>query len=132
MLTTPNAAVLTVALTWVMILTAATFKSRMWTVEGMMRATGNRETGPDLAGVAGRSDRAAKNMLENLVLFASLLAAAAIAGTPPPELALGVNVFFFARLVYWFVYLAGIPMLRTGVWFVAVVGLALMGWAIAT
>lgn len=130
MLTTPLAAVLTVALTWVMIMTAATLKSEMWTPAGVVVAAGNREGLPDPVGLAGRSDRAATNMLENLVLFAAILATAALAGTPPPALALGLNVFLFARLVYWLVYLAGIPYLRTAVWAVSIVGLGLMGWAI--
>ena len=130
MLPTPLAAVLTVALTWVMILTAATVKSEMWTPAGVAVAAGNREGVPAPVGLAGRADRAAKNMLENLVLLAALLAAAALAGTPPPALALGLNVFLFARLAYWLVYLAGIPYLRTAVWTVGVVGLGLMAWAI--
>jgi uncharacterized MAPEG superfamily protein len=39
---------------------------------------------------------------------------------------LGAQLFFWARLVYAFVYLAGIPWLRTGVWTVSVIGLILI------
>lgn len=132
MLPTPIAAVLTVALAWAMIMVAATLSSKMWSVQGIQRAFGNRDDEADLAGITGRADRAAKNMLENLVLYAALLAAAGVAQTPLDELAPGANLFLVARLVYWGVYLAGIPGLRTAVWFVAVAGLGWMGWAITT
>jgi len=39
---------------------------------------------------------------------------------------LGAQIFFWARLVYAGVYIAGVPWLRTGVWAVAVVGLILI------
>lgn len=43
---------------------------------------------------------------------------------------LGAQIFFWARLAYAFVYLAGIPWLRTGVWTVSVVGMALVFFAL--
>jgi uncharacterized MAPEG superfamily protein len=58
------------------------------------------------AGWAGRAQRAHRNMLENLVLFAALV--------------------LIARLVYAVVYIAGIPWLRTAVWTVSVIGLLLI------
>jgi len=39
---------------------------------------------------------------------------------------LGAQIFFWARVVYAGVYIAGIPWLRTGVWAVSVVGLAMI------
>ena len=39
---------------------------------------------------------------------------------------LGAEVFFWSRLVYLVVYYAGIPVLRTAVWGVSIVGLAMM------
>jgi len=39
---------------------------------------------------------------------------------------LGAQIFFWARLVYALVYIAGISWLRTGVWAVSVVGLAMI------
>jgi uncharacterized MAPEG superfamily protein len=39
---------------------------------------------------------------------------------------LGAQLFFWARLAYAFVYLAGIPWLRTAVWTVSVIGLILI------
>ena len=42
------------------------------------------------------------------------------------SIALGATVFFWGRLVYWPVYLAGIIYLRTLVWFVGIVGLVMI------
>ena len=39
---------------------------------------------------------------------------------------LGATIFFWARLVYWPVYLAGIVYLRTLIWFVSLFGLFLI------
>ena len=69
---------------------------------GLPLLAGNREGLAPCTGWAGRAARAHHNMLESLVLF------------------------FWARLVYAVVYLAGIPWARTVVWFVSVIGLALI------
>jgi hypothetical protein len=39
---------------------------------------------------------------------------------------LGAQIFFWARLAYAVAYIAGIPWLRTGVWFVSLIGLAII------
>ena len=41
-------------------------------------------------------------------------------------MATGATVFFWARLVYWPVYVAGIIYLRTLIWFVSLFGLFLI------
>ena len=93
---------------------------------GLPTLAGNRENMPPLTGLAGRARRAHHNMLESLVLFAALALAATVAGKTNDMTLLGAQIFFWARLVYAFVYLAGIPWLRTGVWFVSVIGLAMI------
>ena len=40
--------------------------------------------------------------------------------------ALGAQLFFWARLAYAAIYLAGIPWLRTGAWTISVIGLILI------
>jgi uncharacterized MAPEG superfamily protein len=42
----------------------------------------------------------------------------------------GANLFFWARVIFWPVYLAGVPYLRTIVWTVGIVGLLMMAAAI--
>lgn len=86
----------------------------------------NREFVPKLQGWVGRADRAHRNMLENLALFAPLVLVAVAAGRTNGTTALGAEIFFAARLVYAFVYVAGIPYLRTLLWSVSVIGLLLI------
>jgi uncharacterized MAPEG superfamily protein len=93
---------------------------------GLPALAGNREGLPEFAGWAGRAQRAHRNMLESLVLFAALVLVAQAAGKANAMTALGAQLFFWARLVYAPVYIAGIPWLRTGVWFVSIVGLILI------
>ncbi|HEY8069875.1 MAG TPA: MAPEG family protein [Burkholderiales bacterium] len=93
---------------------------------GLSALAGNREGLPEIKGWAGRAARAHRNMLENLVLFAALVLVAAAAGKTNATTLQGAQIFFWARVVYAGVYIAGIPWLRTGVWAVSVVGLAMI------
>jgi uncharacterized MAPEG superfamily protein len=93
---------------------------------GLPPLVGNRENFPALAGWAGRADRAHRNMLQNLVLFTALVLVAVVAGKTNSTTLLGAQLFFWARLAYAFVYLAGIPWLRTAVWGVSIAGLVVI------
>jgi uncharacterized MAPEG superfamily protein len=93
---------------------------------GLPTLAGNREGLAPCTGWAGRAARAHHNMIENLVLFAALVLAAVVAGRTNGTTLLGAQLFFWARLVYAVVYLAGIPYLRTALWLVSVIGLALI------
>ena len=93
---------------------------------GLPALAGNREGLAPCTGWAGRAARAHHNMLESLVLFAALVLAAVVAGKTNSTTLLGAQLFFWARLAYAVVYLAGIPWLRTAVWLVSVIGLALI------
>lgn len=112
-----------VALTFAQMLVAAVGAT---TQAGLPRLAGNRDDLPALTGWAGRAARAHRNMLENIVLFAALVLTAHVAGVSNDMTVLGTQLFFWARLVYAVVYVAGIPWLRTGVWAVSVVGLVLI------
>ena len=93
---------------------------------GLPMLAGNRENLPAITGWAGRAARAHRNMIENLVLFAALVLVAVVAGKTNGMTLLGAQIFFWARLAYASVYIAGIPWLRTGVWFVSVIGMVLI------
>jgi len=93
---------------------------------GLPLLAGNREGLASCTGWAGRAARAHHNMLESLVLFAALVLIAAVGGKTNAMTLLGAQLFFWARLAYAVVYLAGIPWARTAVWFVSVIGLALI------
>jgi uncharacterized MAPEG superfamily protein len=93
---------------------------------GLPALAGNRQDMPPLTGWAGRAQRAHRNLLENLPLFAILVLVAAMAGVLNATTALGAQLFFWARVAYAAVYLAGIPYLRTLLWLGSMVGLALI------
>ena len=93
---------------------------------GLPILAGNREGMPEIKGWGGRAARAHRNMLEHLVLFAALVLLAVAAGRTNATTLLGAQIFVWARLAYAAVYVVGIPWLRTGVWFVSVVGLAMI------
>ena len=93
---------------------------------GLPALAANRDGLPEIKGWAGRAARAHRNMLENLVLFAALVLVAVAAGKTNDMTLTGAQLFFWARLVYALVYIAGVPWLRTGVWAVSLVGLAMI------
>jgi len=116
---------LSAALTWIMIMTAAELHTATWTRSGAKLAFGNRVALPPPSAIAARADRAAKNMLENLVLFITVVVAARSAGT---DASFGSAIFFFGRLGYFFTYVAGITYVRSLLWGVALFGVVWIGF----
>jgi len=90
---------------------------------GLSPLVGNRESLPAFAGWAGRAQRAHRNMLESLTIFAALVLVAQIAGKTNVATVLGAQLFFWSRLAYAPVYVIGIPWLRTALWGVSFAGL---------
>lgn len=114
-----------VVLTFVQMLIAAAAANQ---AVGLTTLAGNREDVPVLTGLAGRAKRAHLNMIENLVLFAALVLIAAVAGKANAATATGAAIFFWARLAYAAIYVAGVPWLRTAAWFVSVIGMMMIAW----
>ena len=115
---------------WALIVAASLIKAKAWKPSGLMAAMGNRDGVDGAHGFPARSDRAAKNMLENLVLFSALALAASVGGVTDPRVELGARIFFWARLVYIPIYMIGIPVARTAVWAISVIGMGLIVAAI--
>ena len=113
-------------LTWLTLLAASLIRAKGWTFSGMMIAFGNRDKLPAATPLAGRAERTARNTLENFLLFAAIALVAHAAGATSPRVAMGAELFFWSRVVYIPVYYAGIIYLRTAVWLVGVIGLAMM------
>ena len=119
-------------LLWLLWAVALTFAQMLVAVSGatlqvgLLALAGNREGLAPCTGWAGRAYRAHHNMLENLVLFAALVLVAVISGKTNATTLLGAQLFFWARVAYAGIYLAGIPWLRTAAWLVSVIGLALI------
>jgi uncharacterized MAPEG superfamily protein len=90
---------------------------------GLPTLAGNREGLGELTGVAGRARRAHLNMMENMVVFTALVLIAAAGGKANAMTAMGAMIFFWARLAYAIIYVAGLPWLRTLAWAVSVIGM---------
>lgn len=94
---------------------------------GLHWNVGNRDgETPPLTGAAARAERASRNFLETFAFFAVAVLAVVIAQRTGEHSALGVQLYFWARLVYLPIYLVGIPYLRTAVWAVSLCGLLLV------
>ena len=112
-----------IALAFVQVLIAVTGATLQ---VGLVALAGNREGLAACTGWAGRAARAHHNMLENLALFGVLVLLAVVSQKTNDRTLLGAQIFFWARLVYAGVYIAGVPWLRTGVWLASVIGMLLI------
>lgn len=112
-------------LTWVMILTAAQLRAGRG-LQSLRFGLSNRDEAPPLSPMAARAERAAKNMLENMVLFTAVTVACLGARDHHARIELGARLFFWARLAYFPVYVAGITHVRSLLWAVSVAGMGLM------
>ena len=91
---------------------------------GLKWNASNRDGEPKpLTGAAARAGRANLNFLETFAFFAAAVLAVVATQRTTPDTALGVQMYFWARVVYLPLYIIGVPYLRTGVWAVAVWGL---------
>ena len=90
----------------------------MWTLWPVAEVLGNRDDPPALPPWAERARRAQRNMLENFPHFAALVLVAHVAGVANATTALGVTIFFWARLAHaiqlhqWHMAIAGDRVLR--------------------
>jgi uncharacterized MAPEG superfamily protein len=115
--------------TFLVIMLGAFLRNREWTPEGLKAGFSNRDELAEATPLGGRAERAATNSIEAMLLFVPLALVAHIAGLGAEAL-FGAQVFFWARLAYVPIYLAGILYLRSLVWGVGVFGLASMAVAL--
>ena len=76
--------------------------------------------------LAGRLDRALKNLLETYPAFIAIVVALVVTGKTGGLAATGAWLWLAARVVYLVLYAAGIPVLRTLIWAASIIGLILM------
>ena len=79
-----------------------------------------------LRGVAGRLDRALRNFVETFPLFAAVVLAAHVMDTHNALTEWGAWLYFWGRVAYMLLYAAGVPLIRSLVWNVATIGIALI------
>lgn len=97
---------------------------------GPLWAMGNREDAQAATGWQARAERLDANMRENLPLFAILVIVVHITGNANETSALGATIFLAGRVVHALLFLAGVPVLRTVAWTVAVAGMVMVGTAL--
>ena len=112
-----------IALTFVQMVIAAAATTLQ---PGLPGKTGNREDVDEATGWAGRARRAHLDMVANMVVFAPLIVIADIAGRDNRMTEIGAQLFFWTRLAYAIVYIAGVPRLRTAAWSASTVAMVLV------
>jgi len=90
-------------------------------------AAGARDMPMPITGAAARLHRAFWNFLETFPFFAAAVLAAAAAGKLGTDLTVwGSIVYVVGRALYAPLYAAGIPMVRSIVWFASLIGLIMI------
>ena len=85
---------------------------------------------PPLSGVAGRLDRASRNFFETFPLFATVVLVVVVAGKNSSLSFWGAQLYFWSRVAYLPLYAAGVWLLRSLVWNVAIFGIGLVALAL--
>jgi uncharacterized MAPEG superfamily protein len=98
---------------------------------GVKWNVGNRDgTQEPLSGAASRAARAGGNFLETFGFFAAAVLAVTVAKQNTDQTALGSELYFWARVLYLPIYIAGIPYVRTVVWAVSIWGIIKVLWVL--
>lgn len=87
-----------------------------------------RDERRQVTGLAGRAERAFANLMETFPLFAAVALALEVSGKADGWTALGAGLYFWARVAYLPLYLAGIAYWRSVVWIAATLGIVIMLW----
>lgn len=95
---------------------------------GLPYASSPRDNPPlvNLGVTAGRLKRAQNNILETLPIFIGAVLATQVMQIHTSTTAMGVMLYFWARVVYVPVYALGISYLRTAVWGVSLAGIIMV------
>ena len=119
-------AALGAVLLFVYIFTATRFKTaqygRKWNVSARDEAL------PPPSPVTGRTMRAQANYEETFPIAIVALLGVVIAGRTSPWTAIGGWVWLGARIVYLPLYFVGVPVVRTLVWTISMIGIAIVLW----
>ena len=120
-------------LTWVTLFTALMwipYILNMITVRGLMDAVGYPESPKSMASWANRMKGAHSNAVENLVVFATLVIVAHVAGASNEATALACAVYFWARVLHFAAYAFRIQWIRTLAFVVGFGCQIALGWQI--
>ena len=93
---------------------------------GVIHAATARDNERAAGVLTGRSERALRIFLETSVIFVALVVVIELGHRSDALTVWGSQIWFWARWVYIPAYLIGIPFVRSGVWIVSAIGLAMM------
>jgi uncharacterized MAPEG superfamily protein len=93
---------------------------------GAIAMANNRDNLKPPTVLQARAKRLTDNFRENLWFFAPLVLIAAIADISNQWTMLGVQLFFWARLVHAIIYIAGWPLVRPLFWLAGVIACAII------
>jgi uncharacterized MAPEG superfamily protein len=96
-------------------------------VLGLPTAAGNQHDLTPWTGWNDRLNRAIRNLIEAIAIFAPIVIAVQISGLNNETTAMGAQIFVIARIAHAVVYTLGVPWVRTAAWFVGVVGIIMVG-----
>jgi uncharacterized MAPEG superfamily protein len=98
--------------------------------QGLMSAIGNRDGLREPAPWAARVRRAHANAVENLVVFAAVLLIAQATAVKPEVIAAAGQIYFWARLIHFLSYAAGIVLVRTLAFVGGWIATLWLGWMV--
>ena len=95
-------------------------------VLGLTTAAGNQHEVAPWGGWNDRLNRALRNLIEAIAIYAPIAVAVHALAVGNATSALGAQVFLGARIVHAVVFTAGVPWVRTAAWFVGVIGILMV------
>jgi uncharacterized MAPEG superfamily protein len=121
-------------LAWTLVLTVvyifAPATARTLQYGSKWNAGARDEAMPPLNPVAARLLRAQNNLFETLPIFIGAVLIAHVGGADAAMTVLGAQLYLGSRIVYLPLYAFGVPYLRSLVWTVGLVGVAIILYAI--
>ncbi|GGF88299.1 membrane protein [Azorhizobium oxalatiphilum] len=94
---------------------------------GLAWNTGARDAQmPPLGPMAGRMDRAFKNLMETFPLFAAAVLIAQVSGVHNAFTIGGAHLYFWGRVLYVPLYASGLPYVRSAVWALSTCGILII------
>ncbi len=98
--------------------------------QGLPAMAGARDNLGEPSQFQSRSKRVAENHKEGLLLFATLVLAASVAGISTEWTVLGAQLFFYSRIAHAVIYLAGWPWIRPLAWAIGIAGTLMILFAL--
>ena len=99
-------------------------------VLGLPTAAGNQHEISAWGGANDRLNRAIRNLIEAITIFAPIAIAVHVLGLSNETTVLGAQIFFISRVIHTTVFVMGVPWVRTTAWTTGVIGIVMVGSAL--